>query len=119
MKKKLFPLLLLSSSVVFSGCEFVLFMLETPDPKVCITYDWWNNLINVPVIEGSITNQTGSTIYRTTIGVETYNCNNECMHTTQIVISQEISDGCSFGFKEWISGSDEACNVKATVVSYN
>lgn len=104
---------------LFSGCDIITILLEGPTPPVEINYTWWNNLIDVPVIEGTIQNNTSFKIWKTTIEVQTFNSKNECIYSTCISVYENIEAGKCAPFKQWISGSDEACNLKARVVSYD
>lgn len=98
-----------------SGCD-ILYNLYAPiPPAVGLEFTWWNNLINVPVIEGTLTNNTSYTISNTTIAVSTFNAAGECQYSTSLDICTDIPAGGCIPFKEWVSGSDKACNLNATV----
>jgi hypothetical protein len=109
----------LSLATIFSGCDFLAFLAETSAPTVEMNYYWRNNLINVPVIEGTLKNNTSCEISNTTIQVQTFNEKHECICTTSFTVCEDIPAGNSIPFKEWITASFKACDLKALVVSYN
>jgi hypothetical protein len=104
---------------LLSGCDLIS-LLATPEAdQVCLEYDWWNNLLNVPVIQGKLRNNGYYDISRTTIEVSTFNSLGECLCTSKIDICTTIPYSDYISFKEWVSGSPEASSLTAKVVDYN
>ena len=104
---------------LFSGCGFLLFLLEEQAPcEVVLNYSWRNNLLSVPVIEGTLRNTSSSSISEINLEVQTFNSSNECIYSGCISIRKDIAPYQCAPFKEWISGSEEACDVRVRVVSF-
>jgi hypothetical protein len=110
-------MLLSLACTLLSGCEILFAVLTPPVTDVRIEYDWWNNLLNTPVIEGTITNNSDHDICSTTIKVNTYDSEGNCLYTDDFTVTGTISIGGCAPFKEQIYGSPKACNLTAEVYS--
>jgi hypothetical protein len=104
---------------LLSGCIYLSYLTGAEQNTVTMEYDWWNNLLNVPVISGALRNSGYADVSTTIIEVTTFNSLGECLHKAYIEICETIPSGSCIPFKERIYGSREAHSLTARVVEYH
>ncbi len=107
------------TATLLSGCAYLSYLTDAEQNTVTVEYDWWNNLLNVPVISGTLRNSGYADVSRTTIEVTTFNSLGECLCKTNMEICETVPSGSCIPFKEWVSNSPEAYSLTAKVVEYH
>ncbi len=110
-------MLLSLACTLLSGCEILFAVLTPPVTDVRIEYDWWNNLLNTPVVEGTLTNSGYQDVSSTTVKVNTFDINGNCIYEYEFTVSATIPVGGCVPFKEKLYSSPAACNLTAVVHS--